>query len=338
VSNRIERFLGLIAVAALTFAVLTFATSEAFAVERAVAFATHDEHIDISIGGQRVARYVLRDKQVLRPYFTAVATITGRQVTRNHPPKEGQDPTDHAAMHPGIWLAFGDLGGEDFWRNKGRVVHGKCVEQPKAAGQRGSFVVENEYLAAQGERSLCRERCRWSVVVAERGWWLLYDGEFAAAVDNLAFGDQEEMGLGVRLATGLTVAKGGAILDSAGRQNEKSVWGQQADWCDYAGTIDGRQVGVALVPHGENFRPSWFHVRDYGLMVANPFGRNAFTRGEKSRIEIRRDKPLRLRFALFVHESAGESVDRKGVDGKSVGVAAAVKELDDGKWIAARKD
>ncbi|MEX2185359.1 MAG: DUF6807 family protein [Pirellulales bacterium] len=237
-------------------------------------------------------------------------SVSGRQVTRNHPPQDGADPTDHAAMHPGVWVAFGDLGGEDFWRNKGRVVQRRFVEQPKADGARGSFVAENEYVSKEG-RTLCREQSRWTIVAQASGWWLLYDGSFTAAVDGLAFGDQEEMGLGVRMATPLTVSKGGEIRDTAGRKNEKAVWGQQAEWCDYGGKIggganDSRRVGVAIVPHGENFRKSWFHVRDYGLMVANPFGRNALARGDRSRIEIPRDKPLRLRYAVFVYDAAAD--------------------------------
>ena len=33
-----------------------------------------------------------------------------------------QDLDDHPTMHPGLWLAFGDINGADFWRNKGRVL------------------------------------------------------------------------------------------------------------------------------------------------------------------------------------------------------------------------
>lgn len=297
---------------------LSFVAATARTDESGVRFETGDGYVDVLIGKQRVAQYVHRDREIRRPFFHAVTTLAGRQTTRNHPPKEGSDPTDHAAMHPGVWVAFGDLGGEDFWRNKGRIVQRRFVEEPKSDGPRGSFVAQNEYLAAEDERTLCREQCRWTVATDEQGWWLIYDGEFTATVDSLAFGDQEEMGLGVRLATPLSVAKGGEIVDSAGRKNEKRVWGQQAAWCDYSGTLDRRRVGVAVVPHRENFAASWFHVRDYGLLVANPFGRNAFTRGEKSRVQIDRAKPLRLRFAVFVHEAAaGETVD----------VGSAVKRL-----------
>jgi len=52
----------------------------------------------------------------------------------------------------------------------------------------------------------------------------------------------------------------------------------------------------------ENFRESWWHNRDYGLMVANPFGRAAMKQGEKSAITVRRGESLRLRFAAIIHD------------------------------------
>jgi Methane oxygenase PmoA len=78
------------------------------------------------------------------------------------------------------------------------------------------------------------------------------------------------------------------------------VWGKAADWCAYAGTIDGRRAGVLLMPHPENFRRSWFHARDCGLLVANPFGRNAFTKEEKSKVVVRKGQSVRLRSGMLV--------------------------------------
>lgn len=54
--------------------------------------------------------------------------------------------------------------------------------------------------------------------------------------------------------------------------------------------------------HPENFRASRFHARDYGLLVANPFGINAFTNGEKSAVTVEPGKTLRLRFGVCVFQ------------------------------------
>jgi hypothetical protein len=67
--------------------------------------------------------------------------------------------------------------------------------------------------------------------------------------------------------------------------------------------VDGRQVGVVLMPSVRNFRRSWFHARDYGLLVANPFGRKAFTKGEESRITVNAGDEFQLGFTVFVYEA-----------------------------------
>src|SRR5690606_28426160 len=116
--------------------------------------------------------------------------------------------------------------------------------------------------------------------------------------------------LGVRLATPLAVKNGGSITDSEGRKNEAQIRGSAADWCDYSGQIGKCHAGVTLMPHPKNFRPSWYHVRDYGLFAANPFGRQALTGGAPSRIVVTKEQPLHLRYGVLLHTSpAGKPVD-----------------------------
>lgn len=93
--------------------------------------------------------------------------------------------------------------------------------------------------------------------------------------------------------------------DGEGRVNEKEIWGRRAAWCDYSGGVGGWHVGVTLTPHPENFRPSRFHARDYGVLVANPFGRKDFDRGEESRVPVKRGEIFRLRFAALIPGSTG---------------------------------
>lgn len=261
--------------------------------------------LEISVGNQPVGTYIFADEKVARPFYAHVFALSGNPVTRTFPPKAGE-PSDHADMHPGIWLAFGDLSGHDFWRNKGRVKHAAFLAEPKAEGNQATFTVRNEYLAssATGEKTIGTEVCRHTWLLQEGGILLTLDSELASADPDrpLVFGDQEEMGLGVRVATALRVKDaGGSILTSEGKRNEKEAWGKTARWCDYSGVVDGRRVGITLMAHPDNFRESWFHVRDYGLMVANPFGQNAFTGKEKGRLEIKPGEKLRLRFGVWIH-------------------------------------
>src|SRR5262245_13724718 len=206
-----------------------------------VAFDRQPDRLVISIDAQPFATYVWRDPEILRPYFAQVHAPSGQQVTRNHPPVQGKDPTDHATMHPGVWLAFGDLSGADFWRNKGRVEQVRFTEQPAADEHGGQFAVENRYVAS--DKTICQELRRIRIRPRGGGWLIVWDSTFSGP-DDFYFGDQEEMGLGIRVATPLAVKNGGRMTNSDGLQNEKQVWGKQADWCDYSGAIDGQAVGV----------------------------------------------------------------------------------------------
>jgi hypothetical protein len=241
---------------------------------RQVAFRRAGDRLGITVGGEPLATYVLRDEKVLRPYFAHVFAPGGIPVTRRFPPVEGTDPTDHETMHPGLWLAFGDINGADFWRNKGRVDHDGFVEEPQGGAGRGTFTVRNLYRAELGTTPVATETCLVTILARPAGTLLVVDSELVSDAHPLAFGAQEEMGLGVRVATPLAVKQGGRLLDSSGRTGEREIWGRHADWCDASGSTDGRSAGITLMPDPATFGPGWFHVRDYGLMVANPIERS----------------------------------------------------------------
>jgi hypothetical protein len=272
-----------------------------------VEFRPGDSQVEITVGGAPLATYVFADEVARRPYLAHVHAPGGVQVTRNHPPVEGVDATDHATFHPGIWLAFGALGENDFWRNKSRVVHDGFVEEPAGGANAGSFAVRNLYLDERDpEQVVCREVCRLRFLVRPAGYLIVWDSTFSNDDRPFAFGDQEEMGLGVRVATGITELGGGTLRDSEGRTTAAKIWGKTAAWCDYSGRIGDTRVGAALFCHPDNFRPSWMHVRDYGLMTANAFGREAFAKGPESRVTVQPGESLRLRYGVLLHANSSD--------------------------------
>ena len=265
----------------------------------------------IKHGDQPVATYFFRDERIARPFFANVHTPGGIQVTRNHPPKSGVDPADHDNMHPGLWLAFGDINGQDYWRGPARVEHVRFVEEPKAEGGQLTFAVENRYLAADGKTEVCRDTTRYrfrafkSSSADLTGTVLLWDTKLDATTQDLLFTSQEEMGLGLRVASPLRVKGGNAtIRNSMGGINEKKTWGQTATWWDYSGTSNERQAGLMLVTSPANTFPSWGHTRDYGLIVANPFPLPA---KPPQRTTIRKGEALHLKYAILFHESSAAS-------------------------------
>lgn len=280
------------------------ASPPASAAAPTFAFETHSDRIAITHGAQPVATFVFRDDHILRPHFANLHTPGGIQVTRSHPPVEGIDATDHDTMHPGLWLAFGDVNGADFWRNKARIEHVRFAETPVARGPELRFATECRLRAAD-DQVLGHLTNRFTLTAHPDAWLLVWDATFAPATTALVFGDQEEMGLGVRVATALTEKNGGRIVSSAGRRGAQDTWGQPADWCDYSGRVEDRPAGVTLLADPANFRPSWWHNRDYGLMVANPFGREAMKQGARSAVTVAPGEVLRLRFGAALHSGTG---------------------------------
>jgi len=170
--------------------------------------------------------------------------------------------------------------------------------KPTRTDGSGRFAVKNLY--QNNGTTICEETCRISLHVRPHGYLLFWESVFLPRRDCF-FGDQEEMGLGVRVATPISVQKGGKITNSEGARNEKQAWGKQADWCDYSGNVAGKHAGMMLLPDPRNFRRSWFHARDYGLLVANPFGQRAFTKGQKSHVFLKTGEEFPLRFGILVY-------------------------------------
>jgi hypothetical protein len=291
---------------------LAFATTSPAAdnSQPPVAFAAGDGKVTVVIDGLPVAVYCFKDDKITRPYFAHVRAPGGVQVSRNHPPIDGRDLTDHDTFHPGIWMSFGDISGSDYWRLKARVRHAGFVEEPRNGRGVGFFAVRNEYLDQNDpSKVVCTENARYTFLARPAGFLILWDSTFSSN-DEFYFGDQEEMGLGFRVATPLRVGKkdqdtvaagNGEMRDSVGRKNEKEIWGNAADWCDYSGTMAGQRLGMTIFSHPDNVRPSWFHARDYGILEANQFGRKAFGKGELSKIVVKPGEKMRIRYGVLIH-------------------------------------
>jgi hypothetical protein len=253
------------------------------------------------LAGKPITEFVFRDPAILRPYFANVRAANGVQVTRTHPPVAGKDSQDHATMHPGIWLGFGDIGGVDFWRNKGRIEHVRFVQQPVVGSEGLSFASESRMIAPNGT-IVCVLENKWRLSQGNGGWLLVWEATFRPELTDMVLGDQEEMGFGARLATQLTEKNGGQILSSTGKKSASVTWGQPARWCDYSGP-GASPAGITLMAAPDNFRESWWHNRDYGVFVANPFGRASMKQGARSAITVKKGESLRVKFGAFIHDS-----------------------------------
>ena len=254
--------------------------------------------VDIRLNQQSIGKYVYQDTAIPRPYLQNLTNYDGDIVTRPHPPHPSSN-ADHASMHPGIWMAFGDLSGHDFWRNKARIQHVKFLEPPTGSGSRAAFTQSKEYRTEVGEL-ICREIFKLTCQVRNAAILFTFTSEFSGE-QPFYFGDQEEMGIGIRVHHDLNERQGGQLLDSKQRKGAEQIWSQAARWCDYSGSIRNQKTGITLLCHPDNFRESWMHARDYGLLAGNPFGRKAMGKGETSKTLVKPGEVFRLRYGIWIH-------------------------------------
>ena len=103
----------------------------------------------------------------------------------------------------------------------------------------------------------------------------------------------------------------GHIVNSAG-DKDKDTWGKRAAWCDYYGPVNGRTNGVAIFEHPSNPKyPTWWHVRDYGLFAANPFGVHDFEKKPEGAgdITVPAGQDFTLKYRFFFHAGDTEQAE-----------------------------
>ena len=276
-------------------------------------FRDRPDHLDIFFGKQRIATYLKRHPKLTRRALVNVMTPAGLPVTRNFPPRAPEDIDPgytaengiiHPHMHPGIWLGFGDVNGNDYWRLQAEVQFDGFHEAPSGTRQVGTFTARNTFLSEDGQQNVCTEVTRYRFQKVPQGLLLHIDAEYQSDDHDFYFGDQEESGLAVRVASPLRVQGGnGTILNDRGERNGAQIWGREARWFDAFGTIDNRQVGVMVAASPGNPRPSWLHARDYGVIVTNPFPKQPRERREPYvKTWVKRGQPYRLSYAILIHD------------------------------------
>ena len=284
--------------------------------------------LQITIGGKPFASYYTGSTIIPRPYFANVMTPSGVQVTRTHPPVEDKDSMDHDTYHPGIWLTFAGINENDYWRLKKKTEHEMFIGSPEGDAGKGTFTVSNFYLDAKdstGNR-IAHEICKYTILVRPNYYLLIYDSTISSDKSDIVFGDDQEYGLGVRIQTPVEERYGGQILNADGLKGAKEAYGKASNWCDYSGVLNDTLIGMTVMPDPANFRPCWYHTRDYGLIAANPFGRKGVAGGEKSEVLVKKGEKFHLGFGIAIYSAApGSEVNRDAMYKDYLSVIAAQK-------------
>jgi hypothetical protein len=264
-----------------------------------------DDQVGVAIGGRTFTRY-LCGESLPRPCLYPLIGPFGVGVTRAYPQQELEgDSTDHV-HHRSLWVAWGDVNGSDNWSEEegsGRVVH-RYFDGVEGGPVLGRVAALNDWVDASGRR-LMQDRLEYRFYNVPPSF-RLFDMEvtFYASEGEVRFGDTKEGGIiSVRVASSMEGGRGGRIENSLGAVTEAETWGRRAAWCDYAGPVGGATVGIAVFDHPDNLRyPTYWHVRDYGLMTANPFGLSFFVgEGADGSYVLPAGDNLRFRYRVLVH-------------------------------------
>jgi hypothetical protein len=265
---------------------------------------------------------------VAKPYFWPLMAPRGLPLTRAWPMEKATPggSTDHPHQKS-AWFCHGDvipewielkehvkgIQGVDFWseaKGHGRIVC-KGIRglvgglDVKGGGKEVVLTSPNEWLTADGVKILDESRAIHFYVI-EGVRLLVLDIDLHASVCPITFGDTKEGSFGVRVNDAIREEKGnGKITNADGKTGEKECWGRISAWCDYSGTIDGKTAGIAIFADPKNPYPSCWHVRGYGLMAANPFGRDKSgfpaMKGKTDLVKLSKGEHLKLRYGLLLH-------------------------------------
>ena len=280
-------------------------------------FHKKDNELQVILNEKQIASYLLDHPKISRRAFVNFKTPSGIQVTRNFPARAPEDldrngkSIIHPFMHPGLWMSFGWIDGNDYWRFTSPVVLEKFSEVPINNPGSACFETRDRYLAKDRKETICIQDTRYHFQHVEEGILLHWDSKFYNDERDFTFGDQEESGLALRIASPLRVEGGkGRITNNRNEFNSSGTWGKKFRWIDYSGPINDKQAGILVIPHPENPRKSWSHSRDYGVLASNPFPKQPKERREPYiTTTVKKGEHYRLRYSILIHESDLSSFD-----------------------------
>ena len=288
----------------------------AFSMNAQVKITKGTDRISVEIDGKPYTEYFI-SADGNKPYVYPLRTASGIVITRHYPMEEFPGETHDHPHHRGMFFAHGDINGINFWAtepniktpSKGSMVLKKVVEA-KGGAKSGTIKAVFDGLDPDGKPMMTETR---TLTFYPGSDLRIIDFEIRIdALRQLKFGDTKEGTFGIRLATPLSEAKSGKMVNAEGGEGEKNVWGKQSPWVDYFGPLDGKTVGVAIMDHPSNPRhPTYWHARAYGLFAANIFGVRDFT-GDKTKdgsLTIEAGKAVTFRYRIVVHPGDFQSAN-----------------------------
>lgn len=282
-------------------------TSDAVSIEE------NGANLDIEIGGKPFTHYLTEtSKKQPRPIFYPLFGPDGVRMTRGYPmEKFDGESTDHP-HHQSLWVSHGDINGVDYWGlsdKQGYQRHQRflSVADGPVCGRIEEVIVWEDW---NGNKALNEKRTVTIWGNSDDARFMDFDLVFTPADGDVTFGDTKEGGLlSLRIAHTMREvlpdkSKGtGLITNGYGATTAKNTWGKAAPWCDYSGPVGGITAGMTIMDNPQNrFYPTHYHVRDYGLFTANPFGLSYFIDKQHDGTQVlKKGETWHMQYRLYIH-------------------------------------
>ena len=271
----------------------------------------HPGKLRIEINGELFTEYVYEGAPHV--YYYPVIGPGGLPMTRNYPmvPDSKGEAHDHP-HHRSLWFSHGAINGVDFWSEgakAGKIVHDRFLEI-QSGREAGIIRAAHKWIAPNGT-VVCTDEQTFRVYARPASERLFdYEITLKASDHDMVLGDTKEGSMGIRVAATMQLqgidkkpGQGHIVLSTGTRDSE--TWGKKAAWCDYYGPVQNRTLGVAIFDHPGNPRhPTWWHVRDYGLFAANPFGVHDFEKKPAGTgdLKVPAGGSVTFKYRFYLHE------------------------------------
>ncbi len=280
-------------------------------VAKGVTFTERDKKITVGIDGRHFTTFRY-DTTQQRPYFFPIHGPNGCQVTRGETLPDSKDHVHHRSLY----VAYGEVNHVDLWsegQHAGRIVHQSFTQKSEGVVF-GKIYTCNSWEDKDGTPIMSDTQNFRLYALPEDRAIIDLDLTFLADQDDVLFGDTKEGGIiTVRVNPQMNASNpSGKIENSFGGINEEETWGKKSHWCDYSGIVDGTPVGVSVFDHLSNPRhPTYWHVRNYGLMGSNIFGGGTFESDstKDGSYTLPCGAQMNFRFRVYIH--AGDATEGK---------------------------
>lgn len=273
----------------------------ATAIAAEVRLESKHDRVTVWVDGEVFTEYIFEGYE--KPILYPIIGPSGAEMTRNWPMRDGVENEAHDhPHHKSIWFGHMEVNGESFWHSgptAGTTVSAEVKVDGNTIRSQNNLVGRDGQLVATDSREI-------SFAADGETRMIDYAVTYHASQGALTFGDNKDGQMGIRMNPYLRIkgpVANGQAVNSEG-VTTADIWGKRADWIDYWGTVNEHVVGIAIFDHPSNLRhPTWWHARDYGLVSANPFGRQDFEgeQAESGDYKLAADDSLTFKYRFVFH-------------------------------------